>query len=64
MRLIAEQAGFRTYVVEYQLVPEAKYPTQLDEIEYVVRWLFDHATSTAVKAGTIAKSDEISLGHL
>jgi len=43
MRLIAEQAGIRTYVVEYQLAPEAKYPTQLDEIEYVVRWLFDHA---------------------
>jgi len=26
MRLIAEQAGIRTYVVEYQLAPEAKYP--------------------------------------
>ena len=46
MRLIAEQAGIRTYVVEYQLAPEAKYPTQLDEIEYVVRWL--QATGSAM----------------
>ena len=54
MRLIAEQAGIRTYVVEYQLAPEAKYPTQLDEIEYVVRWLFDHAADEGVDPAKIA----------
>jgi hypothetical protein len=30
----------------------------------VVRWLFDDAADAAVEADTIAKSDEISLGHL
>lgn len=43
MRLIAERAGIVTYIVEYQLAPEAKYPVQIDEIEYAVRWLFDNA---------------------
>jgi hypothetical protein len=33
MRLIAERAGIFTYVSEYQLAPEAKYPVQLYEIE-------------------------------
>jgi hypothetical protein len=26
-----------------QLAPEAKFPVQIDEIEYFVRWLFDNA---------------------
>jgi acetyl esterase len=43
MRLIADRAGIVTYIVEYQLAPEAKYPVQIEEIEYVVRWLFDNA---------------------
>jgi len=28
MRLIAERAGILTYIVDYQLAPEAKYPTR------------------------------------
>jgi acetyl esterase/lipase len=43
MRLIAERVGIITYAIEYQLAPEAKFPVQIDEIEYFVRWLFDHA---------------------
>jgi acetyl esterase/lipase len=43
MRLIAERAGILTYALDYQLAPEAKYPTQIDEIEYFVRWLFEQA---------------------
>jgi acetyl esterase/lipase len=35
MRLIAERAGIVTYIVEYQLAPEAKYPVQIEEIEYI-----------------------------
>lgn len=27
--------------------PKANYPTQIEEIGYVVRWLFDHVASTA-----------------
>lgn len=45
MRVIA---GIATYLVDYQLAPEAKYPVQIEEIEYVVRWLFDHAAEQGV----------------
>jgi acetyl esterase len=48
MRLIAERAGIVTYIVEYQLSPEAKYPIQIEEIEHVVRWLFEHAAEQGV----------------
>jgi acetyl esterase len=30
MRLIAERAGIVTYIVDYQLAPEAKFPIQID----------------------------------
>ena len=43
MRLIADRAGIITYAIDYQLAPEAKFPVQIDEIEYFVRWLFDNA---------------------
>ena len=51
MRLIAEHAGILTYIIEYQLAPEAKYPTQIEEIEYVVRWLFEHAGEQGMRPG-------------
>src|SRR3984957_8515600 len=53
MRLIAERAGIVTYIVEYQLAPEAKYPVQIDEIEYVVRWLFDNAAAQGIDPAKI-----------
>ncbi len=53
MRLIAERAGIVTYIIEYQLAPEAKYPTQIDEIEYVVRWLFDQAVEQGIDPAKI-----------
>jgi acetyl esterase len=64
MRLIAEQAGIRTYAVEYQLAPEAKYPTQLDEIEYVIRWLFDHAAGEGVDPAKIALGGDSAGGNM
>jgi acetyl esterase/lipase len=54
MRVIAQRAGIATYVVDYQLAPEAKYPVQIEEIEYVVRWLFDHAAEQGVDPEKIA----------
>jgi acetyl esterase len=53
MRLIAERAGILTYIVDYQLAPEAKYPTQIEEIEYVVRWLFDNAAAQGIDPAKI-----------
>ena len=48
MRLLAERAGIFTYAVEYHLSPEVKWPTALDEGEFVVRWLIEHAAERGV----------------
>jgi acetyl esterase len=64
MRLIAERAGVFTYAVEYQLAPEAKFPTQIDEIEYFVRWLFDHAQEEGVDASKIALGGDSAGGNM
>ena len=48
MRLLAERAGIITYAVEYHLSPEVKWPTALDEGEFVVRWLIEHAAQRGV----------------
>ena len=64
MRLIAEHAGIVTYIVEYQLAPEAKYPTQIDEIEYVVRWLFDHADEQGIDPEKIGLGGDSAGGNM
>jgi acetyl esterase len=64
MRLIAERAGILTYAIEYQLAPEAKYPTQIDEIEFFVRWLFDHAEEQAVDPTRIAVGGDSAGGNM
>ncbi|MEU4476301.1 alpha/beta hydrolase [Micromonospora sp. NPDC023888] len=64
MRVIAERAGIATYVVDYQLAPEAKYPVQIDEIEYFVRWLFDHAAEQGVNPAKIALGGDSAGGNM
>jgi acetyl esterase len=64
MRLIAERAGIATYAIEYQLAPEAKFPTQIDEIEFFVRWLFDHAEEQAVDPTRIAVGGDSAGGNM
>jgi acetyl esterase len=64
MRLIAEGAGIVTYAVEYQLAPEAKYPTQIDEIEFFVRWLFDHSRAEGVDQNKIALGGDSAGGNM
>ncbi|GAD92398.1 hypothetical protein SMAC_07896 [Paecilomyces variotii No. 5] len=38
-RILAEEAGVQVYAVEYRLSPEWRYPTQLNEYDFVVEWL-------------------------
>jgi len=64
MRLIAERAGIVTDIVEYQLAPEAKYPTRIEEIEYVVRWLFDHADEQGIDAAKIGAGRDSAGGNM
>jgi acetyl esterase/lipase len=64
MRVIAERAGITTYVVDYQLAPEAKYPVQIEEIEYVVRWLSGHAAGQGVDPAKIALGGDSAGGNM
>ncbi|MET7398811.1 alpha/beta hydrolase [Dactylosporangium sp. NPDC005572] len=64
MRIIAERAGIATYVVDYQLAPEAKYPVQIDEIEFFVRWLFDNAAQEGVDPGKIGLGGDSAGGNM
>lgn len=64
MRLIAERARIITYIIEYQLAPEAKFPVQIDEIEYFVRWLFDNADAQGVDASKIAVGGDSAGGNM
>src|SRR5580698_1812579 len=64
MRVISERAGIATYVVDYQLAPEAKYPLQIEEIEYFVRWLFDHAAEQGVDPAKIAVGGDSAGGNM
>jgi acetyl esterase len=64
MRLIAERAGIITYIIDYQLAPEAKYPVQIEEIEYFVRWLFDHAEEQGVDATKIGVGGDSAGGNM
>src|ERR1700730_15516236 len=64
MRLIAERAGIVTYIVEYQLAPEAKYPVQIAEIEYVVRWLFENAAAQGIDPAKIGVGGDSAGGNM
>jgi acetyl esterase len=64
MRLIADRAGILTYTIDYQLAPEAKFPVQIDEIEYFVRWLFDNADAQGVDANKIAVGGDSAGGNM
>ena len=64
MRLIAERAGIITYIVDYQLAPEAKFPVQIDEIEHVVRWLHEHAVEEGVDPAKIGVGGDSAGGNM
>ncbi|MET9775518.1 alpha/beta hydrolase [Streptomyces sp. NPDC006367] len=64
MRIIAETAGIKTYVVDYRLAPEFKYPVLTDENEFVVRWLFDHAREQGVDSDRIALGGDSAGGNM
>ena len=44
MRLFSDISGAQVYSVDYKLAPEYQWPTQIEEVEFAVRWLFKHAS--------------------
>ena len=64
MRIFAEDSGVQVYIVEYRLAPEYKFPVQIEENEFVVRWLFEHAAERGVDPARIALSGDSAGGNM
>lgn len=64
MRRLCEGAGVQVYAVEYKLAPEYQWPVQMEEGEFVVRWLFDHAAERGVDPTRIALGGDSAGGNL
>lgn len=64
MRIFAEDSGAQIYIVEYRLAPEYKFPVQIEENEFVVRWLFKHAAERGVDPSRIALSGDSAGGNM
>ncbi len=63
MRLFAEASGAQVYAVDYKLAPEYQWPVQIEEGEFVVRWLFEHAAERHVAPSRIALSGDSAGGN-
>ena len=64
MRRLCEGAGVQVYAVDYKLAPEYQWPVQIEEGEFVVRWLFDHAAERGVDPTRIALGGDSAGGNL
>ena len=64
MRRLSEGSGAQVYCVDYKLAPEYQWPVQIDENEFVVRWLFDHAAERGVDPARIALGGDSAGGNM
>lgn len=64
MRRFAEGSGAQVYAVDYKLAPEYQWPVQLEEGEFVVRWLDENASERGVDRRRIALGGDSAGGNL
>lgn len=64
MREYAARASMVVVGVDYPLSPEAKFPTALDQITQVVRWLDEHGRDLGVDAERLAIGGDSAGGNL
>ena len=64
MRRLSEGSGAQVYCVDYKLAPEYQWPVQIDENEFVVRWLFEHAAERGVDPARIALGGDSAGGNM
>jgi acetyl esterase len=64
MRRLSEGSGTQVYAVDYKLAPEYQWPVQIDEAEFVVRWLFKHVAERSVDPGRIALGGDSAGGNM
>lgn len=63
MRRFCEIARIQVYAVDYKLAPEYQWPVQIDEGEFVVRWLFANADNRNVDSNRIALGGDSAGGN-
>lgn len=64
MRRLCEGSGAQVYAVDYKLAPEYQWPVQIEEGEFVVRWLFEHAAERGVDPARIALGGDSAGGNM
>ena len=64
MRRLCEGSGAQVYAVDYKLAPEYQWPVQMEEGEFAVRWLFEHAAQRGVDPARIALGGDSAGGNL
>jgi len=50
--------------VDYKLAPEYQWPTQMEEVEFVVRWLFEHASGRRLDSNRIGLGGDSAGGNI
>ncbi len=63
MRRFCEGSGAQVYAVDYKLAPEYQWPVQIEEGEFVVRWLFENAAERGIDPNRIALSGDSAGGN-
>lgn len=63
MRRLAEGSGAQVYAIDYKLAPEYQWPVQIQECEFVVRWLFERAAERGVDPKRIALGGDSAGGN-
>ena len=56
--------GFAVFSVNYRLVPKARYPAQLDDVQRAVRWVRKHADDYSIDIKKIGAVGDSAGGHL
>ena len=64
MRLFAEGSGAQVYCVDYKLAPEYQWPVQIQEGEFVVRRLWEHAAERGVDPDRMALGGDSAGGNM
>lgn len=64
MRRFAQISGAQVYAVDYKLAPEYQWPVQMEEGEFVIRWLFENSSKCGVNPRRIALGGDSAGGNL
>ncbi len=64
MRRLCEGAGVQGYAVDYKLAPGYRWPVQMEEAEFVVRWLHANAPERGVDPDRIALGGDSAGGNM